>query len=176
MSPYFSKFPKMAYDIDGTGTNKRIVVDIIHRAKFIDVVRSNALIFYPYHTQEGETPEIVASKLYGSPQYHWVILFANNIFDLWNDWPLSYDQMVQYLIKRYGSVPTAKTTVDHYEDKFGNFIDFTTYNNTYSQGSIIVYADDYANQLNEIKKLIQLPDPRFVGQIENELNGLMVTN
>src|ERR1035441_7525904 len=118
MSPYFSKFPKMAYDIDGTGTNKRIVVDIIHRAKFIDVVRSNALIFYPYHTQEGEKPEIVASKLYGfahflflyvfcffffftphqkkkrkntkklvastlygSPQYHWVILFANNIFD-----------------------------------------------------------------------------------------------
>jgi len=175
MTPYFNKFPKIAYDIDGTGTNNRLVIDILHRAKFIDIVRQNLIIFYPYHIKEGETPEIISAKLYGSPQYHWVILYANNIHNLWTDWPLSYDQIQAYLTQRYGSVPTAQTTVDHYEDKFGNFIDLTTYNATFSQGSVIIYADQYAYRLNEAKKLITLPDPKFVPQIENELDQLLVT-
>ena len=172
---YFSKFPKIAYDIDGTNTQTRVVVDIIHHAKFLDVVRSNAIIFYPYHIKEGETPEIIADKIYGSSQYNWVVLFVNDIFNLWTDWPLNYDQMEQYLIKRYGSVPTAQTTLDHYQDINGNFIDLTTYNNTFDQGSIRVYAYEYAHQLNETKRLIQLVDPQYVRQIENELNILLVS-
>jgi hypothetical protein len=176
MTQFFTKYPKITYDIDGTGTNTRLIIDIIHRAKFIDIVKSNLVIFYPYHVKEGETPEIIAHKLYGSSQYYWVVLLSNNIMDLWRDWPLSYDQMQQYLIHRYGSVPTSQTTIDHHEDKFGNFIDLATYNNTFSQGSTIVYADQYAFRLNEEKKLITLPDPKYVTQIENELDQFFVVN
>jgi hypothetical protein len=174
MTPYFYKFPKITYDIDGTGNNVRAVTDIIHNIKFLDVVRNNIIVFYPYQVKEGETPEIIAAKLYGSAQYHWVILFANNIFDLWTEWPLAYEQMISFLAKKYGSLQTAQTTIDHYEDKFGNFIDLTTYNNTVSDGSVIVYADQYAIKLNEAKKLIQLVDPKYITLIESELDTLLL--
>jgi hypothetical protein len=174
MTQYFNKFQKIYYDIDGTGKNIKYVTDIIHRAKFLKAILNNSIIFYPYFVKDGETPEIIASKLYGSTQYYWIIMYANNIFSLWDDWPLSYDAMQAYLTQRYGSVPTAETTVDHYQDQYGATIDYTTYLATFSQGSIIVYADQAAITANELKKQILLVDPVFVSQIDNELNTLLV--
>jgi hypothetical protein len=172
---YFDKFPKIVYDIDNTGKNVRYVCDIIHRDKFIQSVLKNTIVFYPYIIKDGETPEIIASKLYGSPQYHWVVMFANDIFSLWDDWPLSYDQMQEFLTQKYGSVPTASTTIDHYQDKYGATIDYPSYLRTYSQGSIIVYADQAAITANEAKKQIRLVDPFCVPIIDNELSKLLVS-
>ena len=171
---YFSKFPTTIYDIDNTGTNVRFITDIIHRAKFLEIVRKNIIVFYPYHIKEGETPDIIAEKLYGSSMYYWVVMFANNIFDIWNDWPLSYDQFIAYLNKKYGSVQVAQSTIDHYEDNLGVWIDLATYNATFAQGSIKVYSYDYETTLNEEKKNIQLVDPQYITIIENELDALMV--
>ena len=30
---------------------------------------------------DGETPEIVAEKVYGNAEYHWIIMLANDIYD-----------------------------------------------------------------------------------------------
>jgi hypothetical protein len=174
-SQYFTKFPKIGYDIDNTGTNVRIVTDIIHKAKFLDIVRQNDIIFYPYDVKEGETPEIIAAKLYDSAQYHWVVLLANDIKNLWTEWPLSYDQLVAFFVANYGSVASAQTTVDHYEASNGDYIDLDTYNATYSQGSIIVYADQYWIAQNDAKKIIRLIDPQYISLIENELDNLLIT-
>jgi hypothetical protein len=174
MTQFFTKFPKMAYDIDNTGTNVRIVTDIIHRAKFIDIVRQNAILFYPYDVKEGETPEIIAAKLYDSSQYHWVVLFANDIHNLWTDWPLSYEQLIAFFIKTYGSMATAQTTVDHYEASNGDYIDLDTYNATLSQGSISVYADEYWISQNDAKKIIRLIDPQYISLIESQLDNILI--
>jgi Base plate wedge protein 53 len=174
MTQYFSKFPGAYYDIDGTNTNVRYICDIIHRAKFLEILLNNVIIFYPYVIKDGETPEIIADKLYGTSQFHWIVLYANNIFSLWDDWPLSYDQMQSFLSEKYGSVPTAETTLDHYQDKYGATIDYDSYLQTYHDGSIIVYADQAAIAANDIKKQIRLVDPSYVAQIDNELNKLMI--
>lgn len=174
MTPYFSKFPQMVYDIDDTGTQARAVVDIFHRAKFLEVVKQNLVVFYDYRVKEGETPEIIADKLYGSSQYHWVVLLTNDIFSLWDDWPLSYQQYVAFLTKKYGSVETASTTIDHYQDQYGATIDYTTYLATISDGSIIVYADQQELIINDAKRDIQLIDVGFVAQIETALNALLI--
>jgi hypothetical protein len=101
-------------------------------------------------------------------------MFANNVYDVWTDWPLSYDQLQAYLTKKYGSVEIAMSTIDHYEDNIGAWIDLATYNATFSQGSVKVYAYDYANTLNTQKARIQLVDPQFLNLIESELDQLLV--
>ena len=174
MTQFFTKFPKSAYDIDNTGTNVRIVTDIIHRAKFLEIVKQNAIIYYPYDVKEGETPELIAAKLYDSAQYHWIILLANDIQNLWIDWPLSYEQLIAFFIKQYGSMETAQTTVDHYEASNGDYIDLDTYNLTYSDGSIIVYADQFWIAQNDAKKIIHLIDPQYVSLIENQLDNILI--
>lgn len=172
--PYFAKFPKMAYDVAGDGANLKVVVDVIHRAKFKDVVKSNIIVFYPYSVQDGDTPEIIAAKLYGSAQYHWVILFVNDIHNLWTDWPLDYFQFEKFLIKKYGAISTAQSTIHHYETADGQWIDLATYNDTIVDGSVSVDAYDYEVSVNDAKREIEVVDPQYIGQIDNELDKLMV--
>jgi len=173
-TPYFTKFPQITYNIDGTPNNNVLVLNIIHNARFIKKLFSNLLIFYPYHVKEGETPEIIASKLYGSPLYFWVVCLANNIYNIWTDWPLSYEALQAWLIKNYGSVAIAQTTVDHYQDQYGATIDYQTYLNNIDNGATVVYADQQAYNINEGKKLIRLVDPKYVTQIENELDQILL--
>jgi hypothetical protein len=164
----------MAYDIDGDGLNYEAVRDILHRVRFREVVKNNSLILYPYTVKDGETPEIIAHKLYGSSLYHWIVLFANDIYNLWDDWPMSYASFIEYLTKVYGSPDTAMATTHHYEDVDGNWIDLTTYNATIADGSKAIDAYTYENDLNEAKKEIRLLDAKFITLVSRELDSLLV--
>lgn len=172
MTQYFSKFPKVAYDITGT-TQFNLATDIIHRAKFREVVKKATLIWYPYTVKDGETPEIIAHKLYGSSQYHWLVLFANDIFLIWQDWPLSYSQFIDHLTKKYGDPDTAMATHHHYEDADGNWIDQDTYAATVGEGSHDIDAYVYEDQVNEAKRDIRLIDAKYVNVIEEELDKIL---
>src|ERR1017187_7509567 len=156
MVTFFNKLPIVLFDLDGTGTKIRAIRDILHRGRFLPKVLKNILVMYPYVVQDGETPEIIAAKLYGSPQYHWIVLLCNDIVNLWQEWPLSYDQFVAYLNTTYGNIPTAQTTVHHYQDQYGNIFDYTSYLATISQGSTVVYCYEYEIGVNDAKKQIQL--------------------
>ncbi len=167
---YFQKFPKIAYDVTGTNQNYILMTDIIHRVKFLDVVRNNALILYPYTVKDKETPDIIAHKLYGDPQFYWIVLFSNDVMNLWTEWPLSYEQFIEFLTKKYGSPETSMETVHHYQDKYGGIIDYDSYVETLSDGSTIVYAFEYETNLNDQKKEIRLLDPQYIFLVDAELN------
>lgn len=68
-----------------------------------------------YEVQDGDTPEILAEKIYGDTGAGWMIMYANNIHDPFFDWPLETDAFNKYIIGKYGSIAAAKTTVHHYE-------------------------------------------------------------
>lgn len=175
-TPYFSKFPLAQYNMNGDGITFDTVRDIIHRVEFLNVIEDSTVLMIPYTVKDGETPEIVAAKLYGSPQYHWVVMFANKLYNFWTEWPLSYDQFVAYLTKKYGSPNLAQSMIDHYEDKYGNIIDLDSYNATVSDGSISVSVIDNETNLNEAKRNILLIDPKYVPAIELELNKRLSAN
>ena len=63
---YFSKFPYIVYDSVGNGEFK-IVSNLLRRVAIRSKVRANTLFFDTYDVKEGETPEMVAHKLYGDP-------------------------------------------------------------------------------------------------------------
>lgn len=176
-NPYFSKFNTIGYDIDGSG-QKIIAISILQRIILREILLNNYLIFYTYTVKDGETPEIIADKLYGSSLYHWIVLLANNIVDPIYDWPMSQENLVITIRKKYDT-PTqdglvyAYQTVDHYEDKWGNPIDETTYKSLPAVNRKVVMIYDAEVAANEAKRTVRLLDKKFVAQVDAEADQIM---
>ena len=204
---FFENFPIIGYSITGERpVQRKVVTDILSRVKMLSSIKTQTLVYYTYDVQDGETPEIIASKYYDNSNRHWLILFANDIIDPFYDWPLTYTNFLNYIKDKYGSYQLAQTTIHHYEkvitkiDSVTNtttvrryIIDQGTYNNLPStntqsynlqDGNVlkiitekkIVYSYDYEEELNESKRKIKIIDKKYVTQIENELTALLSTN
>jgi hypothetical protein len=80
-----------------------VIRDITHNVRIRKDILSNVVLFDYYHIQDGETPEIISEKVYGSPLYHWVIMMANERFDYIDDFPLSSYALEAHIDKLYGA-------------------------------------------------------------------------
>lgn len=115
---YFKQFPKIGYSFDfserGTLT---AVTNIFSRFKLNESVLDNALAFYKYQYENGDTPEIVSFKQYGDGQYHWIISAVNQVLDPLFEYPLQQDALERKIIKQYGysSIANSYSTIHHYE-------------------------------------------------------------
>jgi hypothetical protein len=94
MSNYFDQMPIINYD----GYQVR---DLTRRNRLIPVSISNPYLFLPYTVSEEDRPEDIAYYYYGSTEYTWLVLLANNIIDPYHQWPLKEDDFNKYLIKKY---------------------------------------------------------------------------
>ena len=101
---YFERFPKIYYDYEiGKNTDIKIVTDITRNVRVIKDVLSNITLYDEYDIKEGETPEIIADKFYGSPLYHWVVMLTNERYDYVNDFPLPYAELEKHVKEKYGT-------------------------------------------------------------------------
>ena len=103
---YFKLFPNVRYDFS-VKTDKTDIIDVVQdmmlRSSLYVDKKDVSLFFMPYTVQEGETPEIIAYNLYGDPQLHWVVMFVNHVFDIYNDWPLPMMSLYDYCVNKYGA-------------------------------------------------------------------------
>lgn len=99
---FLGKFPKIQYDMNRSlyGT-KETVTDIFFRVKMIRDVINDISSYYTYNVQDGETPDSIATQIYGDPGAFWMILYANDIYDPQYDWPLSEQQFKNYIAEKY---------------------------------------------------------------------------
>jgi len=100
MANYFSKFPKLFYNFDSYSRSE-YVTNILSRFSFEQKLKQNTSIYYTYDIRDGDTPEIIASKLYDSPERHWIVLLMNDIIDPQYDWPLEYETLNRYIDAKY---------------------------------------------------------------------------
>lgn len=113
---FFDLFPKIVYDIAGKDVAAfDNVTNIFFRIRVLRKVLANVAAYYEYVVPDGDTPEIVAEKVYGDAEAHWIILLANEMLDAQFDWPLTSQEFNRYLISKYGSLANARNTVHHYE-------------------------------------------------------------
>jgi len=119
MANFLENFPRVSYDINRGRNTKYSTyitsVNITARIAFIKEVLANAASYYKYTIKDGDTPEKVANKVYGDPEAHWMVLYANDIYDPHYDWPLEYSSFISFIEKKYGSVEYAQTNYHHYE-------------------------------------------------------------
>lgn len=113
---YFKQFPQIYYDFPQINTSDRelqILTDITTNVRFRKAVLENVTLYDEYDMLEGETPEMVAEKVYGNPELHWIIMLANQRYDYLKDFPMSSRELEFYCIDKYGIDNLDK--VHHYE-------------------------------------------------------------
>jgi len=116
MATFLDAFPKVRYDVRRQlYSNYETVPNITFRIAFVKEILENTASYYKYSIVDGDTPEGLANKVYGDPEAHWMILYANNIYDPHYDWPLNETSFIEYIISKYGSVSWAQTNTRHYE-------------------------------------------------------------
>ena len=122
MSSYFQNFPLTQYDLYGNN-QKTDVVDIFRVVKVKKQFKDD-VTFYTYYTiQDGERPDVVSTRLYGSPDFFWTFFMVNdNLVNIHTDWPLSTTDLQHLIDKKYAG--TALTTNEDISKKFtkGNTI------------------------------------------------------
>jgi len=102
MANYFSKFPKLYYSYNDYNTAD-FVTNLMARFALEKNVKNFTASYYEYDVTDGETPEVIASKFYDSPERHWIILFMNEIVDPQYEWPLSTINLNNYIDKKYST-------------------------------------------------------------------------
>jgi len=171
---YFQQFPTIIYDSVGDG-NFKDVKNLLRRVGLRVAVRTNILLYDTYDVKEGETPEIIASKLYGDPELHWVILMINNVTDRFHQWPLSTPQFLDFINDKYSN----PDGIHHYEvpQSSGNTkTKIEIFNevdeDAYTGLTPITNREYEENRQDDIRQ-IRLIDPTYVGQFVSEFKTLM---
>jgi hypothetical protein len=101
MSKYFNYFPKTLYTNDNT--SGIVVTNITSRFAFEKSYRDNSAVYYEYDIQDSDTPEIIADKIYGNSEKHWIVLMMNEIVDPQFDWPLDQRTIISYINDKYSA-------------------------------------------------------------------------
>tara|TARA_R100000030_G_scaffold68365_1_gene52189 strand:+ start:173 stop:700 length:528 start_codon:yes stop_codon:yes gene_type:complete len=172
---YFDSFPTIPYDALGNG-NPSAVTNLLRRVAVRAKVKNNTALYDTYDVKEGESPEMIAHKLYGDSELHWVIMLFNDVNDRYHDWPMSGNQFNAYLLDKYDNVDG----IHHYEitsesghgtDK----IDVGLTNTDYPSATAITNRE-YEEALQDDKRTIKLLDPRYVEDFVEEFKRLTQEN
>ena len=164
---YFKDFPSFYYDFkqnDGT-TKTSIVKDITRNIRFRRDILANVSLYDQYDIQDGDTPEIIAEKVYGNAQYHWVVMLLNEKFDYISDFPLDEVSLVKYIESKYGVA--GKYAIHHYENADGYVVDSD------AVGATSVDNDTYERRVNETKRTIKLVAPSVLNNILKNYKDLL---
>ena len=169
---YFQNFPFIPYDSVGNGQYK-LVTNLLKRVALRAKVRTNTLLFDTYNVQEGQTPEMIADKLYGDPNLHWIVMYVNNITDRYHQWPLTTPQFLAFLNDKYSN----PDGLHHYEitQTSGDTtvtIDIGT-DNTEHSGATTITNREFEEKRQDTLRSIRLLDPAYVDQFVEEFENLM---
>ena len=174
---YFDSFPVIRYgSTDGTIKN---VTNLLRRVAVRSKLKTNISFFDTYDVKNGETPEIIADKLYDDPKLHWIIMLVNNVTDRYHDWPMSEQQFNSYLNEKYSN----PDGIHHYEISQESG-DTTQKIEVYDPDLISSDTDAYTSATaitnrefeeseQDKKRKIRLLDPIFVDQFVEEFNSLI---
>lgn len=172
MSKYFSHFPKTVY-------LNTPVTDITRRARFNQGLTGQPYLFLPYTVSLGDRPEDVAYLYYGSVDYTWLVLYANDIYDPLTQWPKDASAFQQHLIAKYKQqantegfavIAWTQSEVKHYEnvDDSGTLISPDTYNYEPSivaeqWSAVSIY--DWEDQQNSDARQIRLVNRAYADSV-----------
>ena len=169
---YFANFPLIPYDNYGTG-DFRLTPNILKRIAVRANIKTTTSLFDTYDVNEGETPEMIADKLYGNPEFHWVVLMMNDVVDRYHQWPMSRRQFLAHLNDKYTNVDG----VHHYEisQSSGDTnikINIGTSNTDHPTATAITNRE-YEQERQDSLRKIRLLDPVYLDDFVTEFETLM---
>ena len=162
---YFQNFPAIYYEYEIGGKKVlRTVTDITQNIRVVSSILDSITLYDEYDIMDGETPEIISNKIYGSPLYHWTIMIANRRFNYLEDWPMPTDQLETYIKDKYGDQMYATR---YYVNSNGHIVNST------EPMATPVSNYDHEQQLNEGKRRIKIVSPNLLNRILIQFNDLI---
>lgn len=152
---YFSAFPSILYSVDGKSA--QLITDFIRRVSVSPFSKTNGVVYTKYDIIDGETPESVADKFYGSTRLHWIILLVNEIVDPRYDWCMQQNDLISYCENKYDNI----YAIHHWENADGLVVD-------QSPQAFPVSNFDFENELNEKRRSIKILLPQLVDEFVRE--------
>ena len=97
MSTYFQNFPSVSYQF---GVNLPAVAyeNLTAYVDIIDQIKDNIAFYRNYYIQEGDRPDQLSYKLYGTTDYYWMFYLLNDHIKE-QGWPLTYDALSRLIDK-----------------------------------------------------------------------------
>ena len=117
---YFQELPNILHPSLFPSRNKVestiVVKNLFKRSKLRTDVDQAITAFNYFDIKEGMRPDMVAQELYDNPELDWVVLTSNNITNIRNEWPLSHNDLQEYMLEKYGSDANI-AKVHHFETR-----------------------------------------------------------
>ncbi len=166
---YFNYFPQVI-------KNNILLTDITKRYDIFEKILQEEKYFFFIELSQGETIENIAERLYGSPEYSWLILLSTRA-----EHPafVNYKtdrEMTDFIKQKYGP---ALFETHHYQRLDGRVLDDvdTLYYkaNPHSltfKDVIKVSFDSFEREENEKRRILKVIRPEFLPQIESEIKNL----
>jgi len=154
---YFRELPNVEYQnfIDESSSQSYILMkNIFIRGKLRDDLIDVATAFVKYEIKESQRPDQIAEEVYGDANLDWVVLITANIINFQDQYPLTSQQLWEYVNGKYGEENT--NNIRQYE---------TTYVKD-SNGRMILPAGLVVN------KEFTIPDPDRPTSILNPVTGI----
>lgn len=169
---YFAQFPLNIYDSVGN-ENYKLVTNLLKRVAIRSKVKVNTLFFDTYDVKEGETPEMIADKLYDDPELHWIVLMVNDITDRYHQWPKNQNQFLSHINDKYSNI----SGTHHYEisQTSGDTtikINIGTDNTDHPTATLITNYE-YEQERQDASRKIRLLSPEYVSDFVEEFKSIM---
>ena len=191
---YFDLFPDVQLPSfsDKRNSSKDFITvkNLFKRGKVREDFFQNVIAFYQYSVVGDDRPDNVAQKIYDNDQLDWVVLIANNIINIRDEWPMSQYDFQRYLDNKYDSIQLSQ--IHHYEtteikspdDKLllqsGLTVDadftfsYSYGTTTYNVNSVTSVSNfEYEVNKNDAKRNIYLLRPEYVGTVINDMREIM---
>ena len=191
---YFRQLPNLEYPSlanDRTSAyDYNQVKNIFKRAVLREDVINSYFQFNQYLIEGDDRPDNVASKVYGDANLDWVVLTTNNVINVRDEWPMSQNDLQNYLTNKYTTAELSY--VHHYETlkivdssqkliqpkgitvEEGHSITFIDrgVSKTESKIESITYLQHEIN-LNDKKREINVLQPRYVELYLRDMADIM---
>ena len=123
MSDYFSKFNRIDYIFGDDYFSKgggdsvlELMQNLTSYVEVIDSIKQNSSFYSKYEILEGDRPDQVSQKLYGTPEYHWTFFLMNDKIRE-GRWPTSPNDVFDRAVLTYGTrvITTRTKLTDKYK-------------------------------------------------------------
>lgn len=193
---YFQQFPDLNYALkmNKAGVSKYIKIKDYFKLLTVrsDIYREDTL-YTKYVIKDGMRPDEISYEIYQDEQFYWIVLQINDIVDYYNQWPLSENELKNYVYDKYGGASGAGG-IHHYETVRTE--DTATPPNLMLPGNLTVPKNyifryptypgstielsttpvevtnyTYERRLNEEKSQIFILDPKYVFDYDREVRN-----
>lgn len=98
---FFKQFPRVEYDFNRQGVLQNMV-DLFRSVRALPSFLDNYTGYRLYEIKNGERPDIVSGRIYGTSKYYWTFFVINDfLHDGTRSWPMSQEDLQVYMAKEY---------------------------------------------------------------------------